>query len=169
MPTIIYPSPIFGPVKSRRLGISLGINLLPADGKVCTFDCIYCECGLNATRRTKSPLPTREEVAEARKIYEMLATDVSNVEGAESAYRVIEALFTEGKHDESETRIYALADSKTPHSYWLGKAFILLGDIYVARNDLFQAKATYRSVVDGYTPTDDGIVAEAQSKLEKLN
>ena len=65
MPTIIYPSPIFGPVKSRRLGISLGINLLPADGKVCTFDCIYCECGLNSTRRTKSPLPTREEVAAA--------------------------------------------------------------------------------------------------------
>lgn len=65
MPTIIYPSPIFGPVKSRRLGISLGINLLPADGKVCTFDCIYCECGLNATRKTKSPLPTREEVAAA--------------------------------------------------------------------------------------------------------
>ena len=112
---------------------------------------------------------SREEVAEARKIYEMLASDVSNVEGAESAYRVIEALFVEGKHDESEKRIYALADSKTPHSYWLGKAFILLGDIYVARNDLFQAKATYRSVVDGYTPTDDGIVAEAQSKLEKLN
>ena len=45
MSTIIYPSPIFGPVKSRRLGLSLGINLLPADGKVCTFDCIYCECG----------------------------------------------------------------------------------------------------------------------------
>jgi wyosine [tRNA(Phe)-imidazoG37] synthetase (radical SAM superfamily) len=65
MATIIYPSPIFGPVKSRRLGISLGINLLPADGKVCTFDCIYCECGLNATRRTKSPLPTREDVAAA--------------------------------------------------------------------------------------------------------
>lgn len=73
MPTIIYPSPIFGPVKSRRLGISLGINLLPADGKVCTFDCIYCECGLNATRRTKSSLPTREEVAEAleKKLMEM--------------------------------------------------------------------------------------------------
>lgn len=68
MPTIIYPSPIFGPVKSRRLGISLGINLLPADGKVCTFDCIYCECGLNATRRTKSPLPTREEVAAALEV-----------------------------------------------------------------------------------------------------
>ncbi len=65
MPTVIYPSPIFGPVKSRRLGISLGINLLPADGKICTFDCIYCECGLNATRRAKQAMPTREEVATA--------------------------------------------------------------------------------------------------------
>ena len=63
MATIIYPSPIFGPVKSRRLGVSLGINLLPGDGKVCTFDCIYCECGFNAERRPKKALPTREEVA----------------------------------------------------------------------------------------------------------
>lgn len=73
MSTTIYPSPIFGPVKSRRLGISLGINLLPADGKVCTFDCIYCECGLNATRRPKGAMPTREEVAKAleEKLLEM--------------------------------------------------------------------------------------------------
>ena len=65
MATVIYPSPIFGPVHSRRLGVSLGINLLPADGKVCTFDCIYCECGFNAQRRPKLPLPTREEVRQA--------------------------------------------------------------------------------------------------------
>lgn len=65
MSTVIYPSPIFGPIKSRRLGVSLGINLLPRDGKVCTFDCIYCECGFNAERRPKSKLPTRQEVAEA--------------------------------------------------------------------------------------------------------
>lgn len=63
MSTIIFPSPIFGPIHSRRLGISLGINLLPDDGKICTFDCIYCECGLNATRRSHKPFPTREEVA----------------------------------------------------------------------------------------------------------
>ena len=63
MSTIIYDSPIFGPVKSRRLGISLGINLMPNDGKICTFDCIYCECGFNKDYRTKSPFPTREEVA----------------------------------------------------------------------------------------------------------
>ena len=125
---------------------------------------------LRRVRFAKANVHTsRSEVAEARKIYEMLAADVTNVEGAESAYRVIEALFAEGNHDESEKRIYALADSKTPHAYWLGKAFILLGDIYVQRNDLFQARATYRSVVDGYTPADDGIVAEAQEKLKKLD
>ena len=65
MSTIIFPSPIFGPIHSRRLGISLGINLLPGDGKICSFDCIYCECGFNATHRSHTPLPTREEVTEA--------------------------------------------------------------------------------------------------------
>ena len=65
MSTIIYPSPIFGPVHSRRLGVSLGINLLPADGKVCSFDCIYCECGFNADHRPTLKKPTREQVAAA--------------------------------------------------------------------------------------------------------
>ena len=65
MSTIIYPSPIFGPIHSRRLGVSLGINLLPEDGKVCTFDCLYCECGFNADRKAHKPMPTREEVAAA--------------------------------------------------------------------------------------------------------
>lgn len=63
--TSIYPSPIFGPVHSRRLGVSLGINLLPESGKVCTFDCIYCECGFNSWRRPHSPMPTRQEVSKA--------------------------------------------------------------------------------------------------------
>ena len=67
MSTIIYPSPIFGPVHSRRLGLSLGINLMPADGKLCTFDCIYCECGFNGQHRPTLPRPTREEVASALK------------------------------------------------------------------------------------------------------
>ena len=65
MSTIIYPSPIFGPVHSRRLGISLGINLLPADGKVCSFDCIYCECGFNKDHRPTQPMPTLPQVSQA--------------------------------------------------------------------------------------------------------
>lgn len=65
MSTVIYPSPIFGPIHSRRLGISLGINLMPADGKLCSFDCVYCECGFNADHRPVMPRPSREEVAAA--------------------------------------------------------------------------------------------------------
>ena len=78
MSTIIFPSPIFGPVHSRRLGVSLGINLMPSDGKVCTFDCIYCECGLNKDFRPTLPRPTREETAQAleQKLKEMVAEGV---------------------------------------------------------------------------------------------
>ncbi|MBQ6037378.1 MAG: radical SAM protein [Bacteroidaceae bacterium] len=63
--TIIYPSPIFGPVHSRRLGVSLGINLMPGDGKVCSFDCIYCECGFNKDFKPHTERPSREEVRQA--------------------------------------------------------------------------------------------------------
>lgn len=65
MSTVIYPGPVFGPVRSRRLGKSLGVNLSPADGKICSFDCIYCECGLNDERRPKLKMPSREAVREA--------------------------------------------------------------------------------------------------------
>ena len=73
--TILYPSPIFGPVHSRRLGLSLGINLMPPDGKICTFDCIYCECGLNDGHRPTLPRPTQEEVRDAleKKLQQMAA------------------------------------------------------------------------------------------------
>lgn len=47
----IFPTNIVGPIHSRRLGISLGVNLLPKDGKVCSFNCLYCECGWNEDHR----------------------------------------------------------------------------------------------------------------------
>ena len=56
---------VFGPIHSRRLGSSLGINLLPERGKLCNFDCIYCECGWNADGLGDRRLPTAEELREA--------------------------------------------------------------------------------------------------------
>ena len=58
---MLFNSIIFGPVKSRRLGISLGVNLLPVDAKVCSFECIYCECGFNVAKKNIH-IPTRGEV-----------------------------------------------------------------------------------------------------------
>lgn len=65
MSTILFNEIIFGPIKSRRLGNSLGVNLLPKFGKWCSFDCIYCECGWNKDGRNDKTLPTKEEVFEA--------------------------------------------------------------------------------------------------------
>jgi wyosine [tRNA(Phe)-imidazoG37] synthetase (radical SAM superfamily) len=66
MATFLFDKIIFGPVKSRRLGISLGINLLPTDTKICNFDCIYCECGWTDTMKSeRTVLPSRMQVKEA--------------------------------------------------------------------------------------------------------
>lgn len=65
MSTILYPEIIFGPIKSRRLGSSLGINLLPEDIKLCSFDCIYCECGYNQSLKRGANLPSRDNVKDA--------------------------------------------------------------------------------------------------------
>ena len=56
---------VFGPIRSRRLGSSLGINLLPENGKICTFDCIYCECGWNKDGCNDTKLPSAEKVRKA--------------------------------------------------------------------------------------------------------
>jgi len=74
MSTFLFDRIIFGPVKSRRLGVSLGINLLPATRKMCNFNCIYCECGWTTDKTAdKSALPKRDEIYRAleRKLSEM--------------------------------------------------------------------------------------------------
>jgi len=60
---MIFHQIIFGPVQSRRLGISLGVNLLPTDAKICSYNCIYCECGFNTSMR-EAPIPSRKQVAQ---------------------------------------------------------------------------------------------------------
>lgn len=78
MQTVLFTSTIFGPIHSRRLGTSLGVNLMPADGKVCSFDCLYCEAGFNAQGPGTKGIPPREEVARLleEKLREMRAEDM---------------------------------------------------------------------------------------------
>ncbi len=78
MSTFLNASPIFGPVKSRRLGVSLGVNMMPAEGKICTFNCIYCENGLNEERPCHSRHNSAEKVLAAleAKLREMAAEGV---------------------------------------------------------------------------------------------
>lgn len=60
--TSLYDNIIFGPVRSRRLGLSLGVNLLPVESKLCNFDCIYCECGWNEDHVGHRRFNSREDV-----------------------------------------------------------------------------------------------------------
>lgn len=61
---MLFDSIVYGPIRSRRLGVSLGMNLMPTTAKLCTFDCVYCECGWNQPV-SHPTLPTRQEVREA--------------------------------------------------------------------------------------------------------
>lgn len=63
--TALYTDIIYGPVHSRRLGLSLGVNLLPLHSKICSFDCVYCECGWNGEHRGEHRFNSREDVREA--------------------------------------------------------------------------------------------------------
>lgn len=64
MQTVLFHSTVFGPIHSRRLGTSLGINLSPNDGKICSFDCLYCEAGFNAQGPGTTGFPPRSQVSE---------------------------------------------------------------------------------------------------------
>lgn len=111
----------------------------------------------------------RGDEAAAMAVFKVLSTEVKSAEGAEARYRVIEQEYKAQQYDKAEKMVYEFSDSNTPQNYWLAKAFILLGDIYLDRGDSFQARATYQSVVDGYSPADDGIVELAKSKISKMN
>ena len=115
MSTIIYPSPIFGPVHSRRLGVSLGINLMPGDGKVCTFDCVYCECGFNADHRARLRRPTREEVR--------AALDAFAAEGYTAGFMLYDLNSGGGISYHADEMYYSASAIKGPYVAWLAECY----------------------------------------------
>lgn len=78
MQTVLFHDTIFGPIHSRRLGTSLGVNLSPNDGKLCSFDCLYCEAGFNAQGPGTTGFPAREKVR--RELEEKLSSMVKRGE-----------------------------------------------------------------------------------------
>ena len=134
--------------------------------------CGHADAGAVALREAKyawaGQLRTTGHRDEAVKLYKELAKDVRTKEGSEAAYYVIESLFEGGDMNKTEKEIFAFSE-RGPQAYWLAKAFILLGDVYVRKGDNFQARATWQSVADGYSPADDGIVDEAKARIAKLN
>ena len=130
------------------------------------------EVSLPARRKmlytSASILRARGQMAQAEELYAELAEDPLSEEGAEATYRIIEALFGRGMYEDAQNKIFAFSEVNTPHMYWMGRAFLLLGDIYAMGGDSFQARATYQSIVDGYSPADDGVISDALERIQKL-
>lgn len=125
-----------------------------------------------ALREAKSAkadvLDRRGDDTGALALYRELAVESQSKEGAEATYKVIEAMFHGGDLDGTEKAVLKFAGQNTPQAYWLGRAFLVLGDVYILKGDTFQARATLQSIVDGYSPDNDGVVAEAKQKIAEL-
>jgi TolA-binding protein len=100
--------------------------------------------------------------------YRKVAREVSSMEGAEAKYHIIDILIQQNKMKEAEDEIFDFVATNTPHQYWMAKSFILLSDIYVAKDDDFQAIHTLNSVIEGYDVQNDGIIELAANKKKAV-
>lgn len=116
MQTVIFHSTIFGPVKSRRLGVSLGVNLMPNDGKLCSFDCLYCEAGSNAQGPGTTGVPTREQVKRQlkKKLEQMKGEDqtLDSITFSGNGEPTLHPQFREIVHDVMVLRAHYYPDAK---------------------------------------------------------
>lgn len=114
----------------------------------------------------------KENYEEALKHFN-ICTSIDNTEiGAECGYLSAVCLYKQNRYDEAEEKVFDVSDNYNTYIYWTAKSFIILSDVYVAKDNAFQAKETLKSVIDNY-PQDETnhneIVREAQSKLEVIN
>lgn len=100
--------------------------------------------------------------------YRTVAVEYSTVEGSEAKYRVASILFNQKKYEQSEREILDFLEKNSSHQYWLGKTYILWGKIFMARNELFQARYTLQNVLQHYTIQDDGIIVEVNDMLDSI-
>jgi TolA-binding protein len=98
-----------------------------------------------------------------------VAKDVKNKEGAEAKYLKADILFRQGKAEQAEKEILEFLELNTTHQYWLAKAYVLWSDIYLSRQDLFQAKATLQILKETYTGKADGIMETVTEKLSWID
>ena len=108
---------------------------------------------------------------EAFKLFRELSEYPSTNEGAEAMYLVIQDLYDRGEFDGISEKVYAFSGKAAGQNYWLAKAYITLGDTFVEQGNREQARITYESIRDGYTPrpgTDDDVLDQVKIRLERL-
>lgn len=103
-------------------------------------------------------------------LFRSLSSEPSDAEGAEATYMLIQDAYDQGNYSTVQSMVHKFAADAPNQSYWLAKAFIVLGDSFAEQENFAQAKATFESIRDGYTPQgkSDGVLDNVNMRLEKL-
>lgn len=119
--------------------------------------------------KAKSSLASSKR-EDAMRLFAELGANPSTAEGAEGKYMTIQNLYDTGQFDKVENEVYAFSQDAGDQSYWLAKAYLVLGDSFAERGQYDQAKATYESIRDGYVPygTSDDVPDNVKMRLERL-
>ncbi|MDR2811018.1 MAG: tetratricopeptide repeat protein, partial [Tannerellaceae bacterium] len=118
--------------------------------------------------RAKSTQQTGHD-EDALAFYKHLSDNfIKTPEGAEAAFRAIDILHQSGRDEEAENAILAFSEAQSKQPYWLAQSLIILGDIYVAQNEIERAKATYNSILGGYTMGGDGIIDAVKIRIDAI-
>jgi len=101
--------------------------------------------------------------------FKLIAKECKSMEESEAKYLIARIYYIKEKFDLAESEVFDFVKKNTPHQFWLAKSFLLLADIFIGKNDFFQAKATLSSIIDNYNNNEDGIVNEAKVKLAEID
>ncbi len=107
---------------------------------------------------------------EAFAVLAELAKDPNTAEGAEATYMMIQDMYDRGEFESVEAEVYNFADKNQEQQYWLARTFVVLADSFVERDNLPQARATFESILDGYTPKngEDDVIALVKDRIALL-
>ncbi|PLX23902.1 MAG: hypothetical protein C0597_00485 [Marinilabiliales bacterium] len=101
--------------------------------------------------------------------FRLISEEVNSSEGAESKYLICRIYFSDRQLEVAEHEIFDFASQNTSQEYWLAKSFILLADVYLQKEDIFQAKHTLKSIIDNYNPNaKDEIISVATEKYNRI-
>jgi TolA-binding protein len=137
------------------------IQLLPIEN-VPTEDLVEANMVLGSIQLKSNNLRT------AKFHFDYVIANSRNAKTAEALYQRAFIQYDQNALDSARSDVYKLQDDFSAYEYWVVKGFILLSDIYVKEDDLFQAKATLQSIIDNYDKEEDGLLDICRLKIKQI-
>ena len=142
--------------------------VIGAANKILYTDKISNETVREATFKLGKAYLETGDIEGALDALSVVAGNVKTVEGAEAKYQRAQIYFNKGRTDEADKEVLDFLDKNTTHQYWLARAYVLWSDIYLKKNDLFQAKATLQILDENYENNSDGIKQMVSDRIRRI-